>query len=197
MDRPFYRSQGNPDWEEWERDVAYLINTGEKVKGSGRLDMAKGDVKSHAFLIDCKYTESNGYPLSQDFWDQLSSWAMNESREPALAVRIASENGFTEIVVVSEPTYHQISKAPVRLDESGLKRQKSKKITASFGAKKPKLFQLGNRRLVAYRFADFIEDANEYEASLMVEENVEEYKGFGGNAGLEAMKKEIEQFEGR
>ena len=172
MNRPFYRSQGNPDWEEWERDVAYVLSYGEKVKGSGRLDMAKGDVKSGSFLIDCKYTETSGYPLSEDFWDTLSSWAMNESREPAVAIRISktSKNEFDEIVVLSEPTYYQIAKEPPRLDESGLKRQKSKKITASFGAKKPKLFQLGRRRLVAYRFSDFVRDVNEYEADLMRKE---------------------------
>lgn len=166
MDRPFYRSQGNPDWEEWERDVSYVLDHGEKVRGSGRLDMAKGDVKSKSFLIDCKYTESSGYPLYEDFWDTLSMWAMNESREPAVAIRISEPSKIepNEIVVVSEPTYYQIAKEPAKLDESGLKRQKSKKVTASFGAKRPKLFQLGHRRLVAYRFSDFVKDVNEYES---------------------------------
>ena len=163
MDRPFYRSQGNPDWEEWERDVAYSLSNGSQVKGSGRFDMAKGDVKSDSMLIDCKHTGSDGYSLTEDFWDTLSSWAMNESREPAMAVRIEREGARHEVAVVSEPTYHLIARDPVRLDESGLKRQKSKRVTASFGGKSPRLFQLGRRRLVAYRFDEFVEDVNAYE----------------------------------
>ena len=164
--RPFYHSQGNPDWEEWERDVAYAIESGDQVKGSGRFDMAKGDVKTHSFLIDCKYTNGSGYALTEALWDKLGAWATNEYREPVVAVRIENESAIDEVAVIPEHIYYQIVKEPLRIDDSGLKRQKSRKIGASMSSKRPTIFQLGRQRLVAYRFSEFAEDANRYEKKL-------------------------------
>lgn len=143
-------------WEEWEREVAERTG-GDLVKASGRLDYAKGDVKTGGFLIDAKDTETDGYPVTADFWGKLASWARNEGREPCIAVRIEDAvNDPFDIAVVSEIWYCE--KHPSFEPERQLKKQRQRKLTRKAAGKKPTSLLVGRHRLVAYSFDAWLED---------------------------------------
>lgn len=144
-------------WKAWEDDVAEAIG-GDLVKASGATDYHKGDVKSRTFLVDAKHTESAGYSVSESFWRELSTWARNEGREPAIAIRVESPDTH-EIAVVGEMSYAE--RHPDFVPDDQLKKQKQKKVTASMAGKKPTSFLVGNYRLVAYSFAEFAKDARD------------------------------------
>lgn len=79
-----------PRWSAWEMEVADMFE-GSLVVQSGRLPTHKGDVSSRGALIDCKYTDSGCYRLSEAMWDRLCEWAVNAGREPVVAVSLAGE----------------------------------------------------------------------------------------------------------
>lgn len=141
-------------WQIWEDDVADRIG-GDKVKASGATDFHKGDIKSPTFLVDAKFTSSDGFSVSEGFWKTLSGWAMNEGREPAIAIRMESPSPH-EVVVVGEMSYAE--RHPGFEPDDQLKKQKQKKVTAKMAGKKPTSFQVGKYRLVAYSFDEFAEE---------------------------------------
>ena len=143
-------------WREWEDDVAYLTD-GDIVKASGATDYAKGDVKTSEFLIDAKETRSDGFSVKDDFWSKLSTWARNEGREPAIAIRIYGESSTYEVAVVNEMSYAE-RHADYEPDDQ-LKKQRQKRVTCKMSGKKPTQFLVGKYRLVAYSFDEFCKDA--------------------------------------
>lgn len=144
-------------WQVWEGDVADALG-GELVKASGATDSFKGDVKTGSFLVDAKETRSGGYAVKDSFWRELSTWARNEGREPAIAIRLDGEAQY-EIAVVSEMSYAERHADYVPDDQ--LRRQNQKRVTRSMAGKKPTPFLVGKYRLVAYSFAQFAEDVRD------------------------------------
>ena len=142
-------------WRLWEDDVADALD-GDKVKASGMTDLFKGDVRTDLLLVDAKHTAGDGYSVSAAFWSKLSSWARNEGREPAIAIRIEDENGAAEIAVVTEQFYAE--RHPEFEPDDQLRRQKQKKLTRRAAGKKPMSFLVGNFRLVAYSFDEFTKE---------------------------------------
>lgn len=143
-------------WKVWEDDVVERTG-GDKVKASGMTDFAKGDCKTGEFLIDAKDTKTDGYSVSAGFWGKLSTWARNEGREPAVAIRIEDDNGPVEIAVVSEIWYCEHH--PEFEPERQLKKQKQRKLNRRSANKKPTSFLLDKYRLVAYGFDYWLKDA--------------------------------------
>lgn len=144
-----------PAWSAWEKKVALDIG-GDLVRASGRFDLFKGDVKTDRFLIDCKETASSGFDLHDSFWGRLSSWARNEQRVPAVAVR--AESPEAEVAVVDELTFAETSALAYDTSQIEPRRQVQKRIGASCGAGRPTLFQVGRYRLVAYPYEAFVRD---------------------------------------
>lgn len=141
-------------WESWEDEVAEALDA-DKVKASGRTFLHKGDCKTCDWLVDAKETRTDGYAVSESFWRELASWARNEGKEPAIAVRIENDSVF-EIAVVTEIAYAE--RHPDYVPDDQLKKQKQKKVTAKMAGKKPSAFQVGPFRLVAYSFDEFCKD---------------------------------------
>ena len=112
-------------WREWEDDAAEMLGI-DTVKASGRLYAHKGDAKGKGLLIDCKDTQTDGYSVTETFWKELSTWARNETKEPAIAIRI-EQDAVYEIAVVTEMWYAERHTEFVPDDQ--LKRQKQKKVT--------------------------------------------------------------------
>lgn len=144
-------------WKVWEDDVAEALN-GDKVKASGMTDGYKGDVKTRTFLIDAKETASDGYAVTESFWKELSAWARNEGREPAIAIRLGSEHVY-EVAVVSEMSYAE--RHPSFKPNDQLKRQKQKRMTKNMDSKNPCNFIAGKYRLVAYSFDEFAKEVRD------------------------------------
>lgn len=141
-----------PAWEQFESDVVAMTG-GRHVRCSGRLPTDKGDVKTDAFVIDCKYTTMGRYTLTADMWRAVSEWARNESRIPAVAISFA---GDAFVAVVPEYVYCQAHPE----DDTGrvaTKAAKSKVIRAQV-ERDWFVFQLGNTRLFAYALNAFCED---------------------------------------
>ena len=143
-------------WAIWEDDVADRVG-GELVKASGATFLYKGDVKTAGFLIDAKDTESDGYAVTDGFWSKLATWALNEGREPAIAIRIEDPvNEPFEIAVVSEVWYAEHH--PGFEPDEQLRKRKQRKLTRSAAGKKPTSFMVGRYRLVAYSFDEWVGD---------------------------------------
>jgi len=145
-------------WREWEDDVEYYTD-GDRVRASGATDYAKGDVKTARFLIDAKETRGDGFSVKDDFWSKLSTWARNEGREPAIAIRIYGESSVYEIAVVNEMSYAE-RHAGYEPDDQ-LKKQHQKRVTRKMAGKKPTQFIVGKYRLVAYSFDEFCKDVRD------------------------------------
>lgn len=146
-------------WAAWEDDVADRTG-GELVKASGMTDMYKGDVKTASFLIDAKETFTDGYAVTDGFWSKLATWARNEGREPAIAIRIEDPvNDPFEIAVVSEIWYSEHH--PGFEPDGQLKKKKQRKLTRCAAGGKPTSFMVGKYRLVAYSFDEWVGDMNE------------------------------------
>ena len=142
-------------WEIWEDDVAERMGA-DKVKASGQTYLHKGDCKTGEYLVDAKDTETDGYSVTDKFWEKLSTWARNEGKEPVIAIRIEDYNGPVEMVVVSEMWYCE--RHPSFEPEQQLKKQKQRKLTRKAAGKKPTNFLVGRYRLVAYSFEEFLKD---------------------------------------
>lgn len=156
-----------PAWSVWETDVAYDTG-GSKVRASGRFSMFKGDVKTPTVMVDCKHTESGKYTVTAEFWKKLSSWAMNEAREPVIAVRIEQpECERCEVAVMTELFYHAVAGDGFDTGAEEPKRQKQKAITAKHSKAEPTVFVVGPFRLVAYGFGEFMDDLRVYEANAV------------------------------
>jgi hypothetical protein len=156
-----------PAWSVWENDVALSIG-GSKVRASGRFSMFKGDVKTGAVMVDCKHTETGGYAVTADFWKKLSSWAVNEGREPVIAVRMdGCRDGRSEVAVVNELFYNQISSSGFDTGSKEPKRQKQKTVSDKHSGNEPTVFSVGPFRLVAYSFEAFVEDLVGYESEAI------------------------------
>ena len=56
---------------------------------SGRLPLAKGDVKLHDFLIEYKHTQGKQYTLRFDILEKISSEARSISKNSALVIDFA------------------------------------------------------------------------------------------------------------
>ena len=71
-----------------ENKVAKDIG-GKTILASGALWFAKGDVRSKHFLIECKTTEKNFYPLSARTWEKIYLEATKDGlRIPVMCVTL-------------------------------------------------------------------------------------------------------------
>lgn len=93
-----------PKWRDWEREVSREFGFKEVV-ASGSTDNFKGDCKGNKLLVDCKHTDKKVYSLTFDMWEKVTTWAINESRQPMLAVR--TELG--DYVVLPEHVNYEVT----------------------------------------------------------------------------------------
>ena len=146
----------DPDWKKWESDVAFMVD-GDVVYASGSTDKFKGDVKTPEVLIDCKFTESSGYRLTDSMWKKLSLWARNESREPVVAVRVKGHRG-CEVAVMDELFYDLISGIDTSSSEAPNEiGAKGRVIGYRMDMRPPTVIWIGRRRLVACSMESFAE----------------------------------------
>jgi hypothetical protein len=69
-----------------EKKVASQFD-GKTVMASGALWQAKADVRSDKYLIECKTTSKDYYPLTSKVWEKISHEAIHDNmRVPILAV---------------------------------------------------------------------------------------------------------------
>lgn len=61
---------------------------GRRQPGSGSSKYAKGDVKQHDFLIECKSTQHHSLSVKQAWLKKISHEALALQKEPALSIEI-------------------------------------------------------------------------------------------------------------
>ena len=104
-----------------EKSVAKSFNAKPTI-ASGAIWFQKGDVRSKAFLIECKTTLKSSYSVKVDVWEKIESEAIKDGlRTPLLIIDLEDKERF----VVFDPRYfraHRYRKFNRELDE---KRKKS------------------------------------------------------------------------
>lgn len=142
----------NKAWAVWEDDVAERLGA-SKVRLSGRLQQFKGDVKSTDYLIDCKYTEHDGYAFTLSLWDKLSDWARNESRVPLAAIRTGDGHEF--VILPMQEAYSAVGIDPPTQFPLHIKKSKYMK-GIKFDVLNPIAFTIGGTYyLAAMSFDEF------------------------------------------
>lgn len=100
--------------KKWERKESKDAKDfgGRRVKASGSLWYAPGDVKTDKFLIDSKFTEKKSYSVSLKTWDKLFEEALFSFKIPMLSLQIQEK----ELVVMEKDDLLKILEL-VDLDE--------------------------------------------------------------------------------
>lgn len=133
-----------PRWSAWEREVAEMFG-GTVVVQSGRLPNHKGDVVSGGALVDCKYTESGFYRLTEPMWEKLCEWAVNMGREPVIAVSL---HGAEKVCIVRETAASRIASS-VEAKDVGLGKTRAIRPGTA-----PARFEIGRFALYALPIED-------------------------------------------
>lgn len=81
---------------DFEKKVAKLIG-GTTTPASGALWGSKLDVKTHNYLISCKYTEKKSFSIKVSDLEELQKYAEKDNRYPAFVFQLEdSEIWITE-----------------------------------------------------------------------------------------------------
>lgn len=71
--------------EEFEKKVQKCIN-------SGQLWFDKGDLKTDEYLIECKFTEKEGFRITKKILEKLWNESFDRNKLPALIIGIKGES---------------------------------------------------------------------------------------------------------
>lgn len=90
-------------WQKKEKKDAKDFG-GDRVKASGSLWHAPGDVKTEEFLIDSKHTTKKSFSVSKKIWDKLYGEALFSFKTPLLSLQIQD----IELVVLDKQDFLDI-----------------------------------------------------------------------------------------
>lgn len=90
-----------------EREVAKELG-GKRIAGSGCSPYAKGDVRAPGFLVEAKETKKASLSVKAAWLDKIWREAMARGEEPALAVRMQTEQAPKDWIVIPLAVFNEL-----------------------------------------------------------------------------------------